>query len=311
MRRLRYKAIELPRLLAKIEALLPAASMACGVVSSNLSSQLLHDLRSPLNQIIGYSEMLTEDADAERREDFGSDLIRIRAAGHRMLAVIEENFTSDTERVITIALADEEESSPDLTVVLQPVVAPGLVLVVDDDADNRDVLSRRLTRQGHDVKTASSGREALQLVSESAFDLVLLDIMMPDMDGYEVLKQIKAEDQLHHIPVIMISARQWSGNRCGRCIEAGAERYLAKTVQPDFAQSAHRACLEKKRGRDRRTVLFEQLQKNYKRLQEVEKLRDDMRNMIVQDLRTPLTAVIVGVERCWRSTARSTKSSAR
>ena len=81
-----------------------------------------------------------------------------------------------------------------------------------------------------------------------------------------------------------------------RCIEAGAEDYLAKPFNPTLLKARIGACLEKKRGRDRETVLFEQLQKNYRRLEEVEKLRDDMRNMIVHDLRTPLTSVIVGVE---------------
>jgi two-component system sensor histidine kinase/response regulator len=81
-----------------------------------------------------------------------------------------------------------------------------------------------------------------------------------------------------------------------RCIEAGAEDYLAKPFNPTLLRARIGACLEKKRGRDRESVLFEQLQSNYKKLQEVEKLRDDMRNMIVHDLRTPLTAVIIGVE---------------
>jgi signal transduction histidine kinase len=81
-----------------------------------------------------------------------------------------------------------------------------------------------------------------------------------------------------------------------RCIDAGAEDYLAKPFNPVLLRARIGASLEKKRGRDRETALYAQLQQNYKRLQEVEKLRDDMRNMIVHDLRTPLTAVIVGVE---------------
>jgi len=275
----------------------PESDLVIGSAKTSLSSQLLHDLRSPLNQIIGYSEMLMEEAEEQRREDFLADLQKIRAAGHRMLAIIEENFTSDNEKAITIAVNDDDE---ELTAAnsgrrQQPAVAPGLLLVVDDDATNRDVLSRRLKRQGHDVRTASNGRDALKLVREAAFDLVLLDIMMPDMDGYEVLGHIKADDRLHHIPVIMISALN-EVQSVVRCIEAGAEDYLAKPFNPTLLKARIGACLEKKRGRDRETVLFEQLQNNYKRLQEVEKLRDDMRNMIVHDLRTPLTAVIVGVE---------------
>ena len=275
---------------------LPRPEFDQRIAATILPSQLLHDLRSPLNQIIGYAEMLTEEADEQRRQDFLTDLEKIRAAGQRMLALIEENFTSINEKTIAIAVYEQEEVLPQpVTVMQQPAVAPGLLLVVDDDRDNRDVLSRRLKRQGHDVRTASNGSDALQLMRETAFDLVLLDIMMPDMDGYEVLSQIKADDRLQHIPVIMISALH-DVQSVVRCIEAGAEDYLAKPFNPTLLGARIGACLEKKRGRDRETALFEQLQANYKRLQEVEKLRDDMRNMIVHDLRTPLTSLIVGIE---------------
>jgi two-component system sensor histidine kinase/response regulator len=265
------------------------------LVMMSVSPQLLHDLRSPLNQIIGYSEMLTEEADGQRREDFLTDLEKIRDAGLRILALIEANFTSLDPGSAAIALDDEEVPVESQAMRRQTSSAPGLLLIVDDDAANRDVLSRRLKQQGHSVTTASNGGDALRLMRETAFDLVLLDIMMPDMDGYEVLGRIKSEDQLHNIPVIMISALS-EVQSVVRCIEAGAEDYLAKPFNPTILKARIGACLEKKRGRDRETTLFEQLQKNYKRLQEVEKLRDDMRNMIVHDLRTPLTSVIVGVE---------------
>ncbi|HEV7425142.1 MAG TPA: hybrid sensor histidine kinase/response regulator, partial [Thermoanaerobaculia bacterium] len=172
---------------------------------------------------------------------------------------------------------------------------PGLLLVVDDDAANREVLSRRLVRQGHEVRTASSGREAMGILGDAAFDLVLLDIMMPEMDGYEVLGRIKADSRLQDIPVIMISALN-ELQSVVRCIEAGAEDYLTKPFNATLLKARIGACLEKKRGRDRESALFEQLQSNYKRLQELEQQRDDMRNMIVHDLRTPLTALIVGIE---------------
>jgi two-component system sensor histidine kinase/response regulator len=261
---------------------------------TQVSPQLLHDLRSPLNQVIGYSEMLLEEVEGQRRQD----IEKIGAAGRRMLALIDASFSSFSENTSANAVTvidDDELSSEPGAISKQAAVAPGLLLVVDDDAGNRDVLSRRLKRQGHDVRTACSGRDALRLMQEVAFDLVLLDIMMPDMDGYEVLGHIKTDDRLHHIPVIMISALS-EVQSVVRCIEAGAEDYLAKPFNPTLLKARIGASLEKKRGRDRETVLFEQLQKNYKRLEEVEKLRDDMRNMIVHDLRTPLTAVIVGVE---------------
>ena len=178
---------------------------------------------------------------------------------------------------------------------MQPHMVPGRLLVVDDDAANRDVLSRRLKRQGHHVTTASNGHDTLRLLREGRFDAVLLDIMMPDMDGYEVLGQIKTDEALQHIPVIMISALS-EVQSVVRCIEAGAEDYLTKPFNPVLLRARVGASLEKKRGRDRETALYEQLQQNYRRLQELEKMRDDMRNMIVHDLRTPLTALIVGLE---------------
>jgi signal transduction histidine kinase len=269
--------------------------LVSGAARTSVSPQLLHDLRSPLNHIIGYSEMLTEDADAQRREGFATDLEKIRAAGHRMLALIEENFTSARESIPVLI-------APETAPAMQPEVAAlsaagvhGHLLVVDDDAANREVLCRRLERQGHEVQTVSSGREAIDILGEAAFDLVLLDIMMPEMDGYEVLSRIKSDPALQHIPVIMISALN-ELQSVVRCIEAGAEDYLTKPFNPTLLKARIGACLEKKHGRDRESALFQQLQKNYERLQELERQRDDMRNMIVHDLRTPLTAVIVGIE---------------
>ncbi|HYI11948.1 MAG TPA: response regulator [Thermoanaerobaculia bacterium] len=265
---------------------------------TSLSPQLLHDLRSPLNQIIGYSEMLSEEEAGERSEHVVTDLEKVRAAGYRMLALIEEHFTAGAPASAKIAAVPDGRAEPPADpapVRLHHSATNGLLLVVDDDSANRDVLSRRLKRQGHQVETASSGRDALQLMSEQDFDIVLLDIMMPDMDGYEVLGRIKADPRLQHAAVIMISAID-EVQSAVRCIEAGAEDYLSKPFDPTLLKARIGASLERKRGRDRETVLYEQLQQNYKRLQEVEQLRDDMRNMIVHDLRTPLTAVIVGVE---------------
>ncbi|HEX2060912.1 MAG TPA: response regulator [Thermoanaerobaculia bacterium] len=275
------------------------SDVVSGTRRTSLSSQLLHDLRTPLNQIIGYSEMLTEDGDTQPREELVADLRRVGAAGHRILELIEENFTagSDDRRATNSAAQIRKGSiAPDpRRPGAQPATAPGMLLVVDDDAENREVLSRRLIKQGHEVRTASNGPDALELMTETAFDAVLLDIMMPDMDGYEVLGRIKGDRRLQHIPVIMISAID-EVQSVVRCIAAGAEDYLAKPFDPTLLKARIGASLEKKRGRDRETALYAQLQQNYKRLLEVEKLRDDMRNMIVHDLRTPLTSVIVGME---------------
>ena len=263
---------------------------------TSVAPHLLHDLRTPLNQIIGYSDMLCEEVGVEQ-EGLTADLGKIRTAGYRLLALIEENFTSVAERGRSAA-APRRSAGTRLGSVeasATPAVAPGALLVVDDEATNRDVLSRRLMRQGHTVVTANSGIDALAVMRERPFDLVLLDMMMPDMDGYEVLRRLKSDDALQHIPVVMISAVD-ELQSVVRCIAAGAEDYLAKPFNPTLLQARIGACLEKKRSRDRETALFDELQRNYKRLQEAEKLRDDLRNMIVHDLRTPLTAVIAGID---------------
>jgi signal transduction histidine kinase len=273
----------------------PESAIGADAQRTSVSPQLLHDLRSPLNHIIGYSEMLTEEVDTQRREGFATDLEKIRDAGHRMLALIEENFTSAREAIPV--LVTREAELPVQSEAAAPSIADvrGHLLVVDDDPANREVLCRRLERQGHDVQTVSSGRDAMRILGEAAFDLVLLDIMMPEMDGYEVLGRIKSDSTLQHIPVIMISALN-ELQSVVRCIEAGAEDYLTKPFNATLLKARIGASLEKKRGRDRESALFEQLQNNYQRLQELERQRDDMRNMIVHDLRTPLTALMVGVE---------------
>jgi class 3 adenylate cyclase/CheY-like chemotaxis protein len=135
----------------------------------------------------------------------------------------------------------------------------GLILVVDDNESNRDLLCRRLKRQGHEATTAENGREALEKVRSHPFDLVLLDIMMPEMNGYEVLEQIKGNAELRHIPVIMISALD-DMDSIVKCIEMGAEDYLCKPFNPTLLKARVSACLEKKRFRDQEKALFKQIQ---------------------------------------------------
>ena len=124
------------------------------------------------------------------------------------------------------------------------------LLVVDDIEDNRFALSRRLARQGYlNVTTAADGRQALELLNSKPFDLVLLDIMMPNVNGYEVLAAMKADERLRHIPVIMISAVDEIDSVI-RCIELGAEDYLPKPFNPTLLRARVGACLERKRLHD-------------------------------------------------------------
>ena len=146
--------------------------------------------------------------------------------------------------------------------------APAL-LVVDDNEDNRYTLALRLKRQGYeDVATAEHGRKALELLDAHAFDLVLLDIMMPEMNGYEVLETMKGSPKLRDIPVVMISALD-EGDSIVRCIEIGAEDYLPKPFNPTLLRARVRACLEKKRLRNREAAYLEQLESEQKRFDDL------------------------------------------
>ena len=126
---------------------------------------------------------------------------------------------------------------------------PGVILVVDDNDDNRDMLARRLRRHGYEVLTAAGGRVALASLATAPVDLVLLDVMMPDLDGYAVLQQLKADPARRDIPVVMISALD-ELDSVVRCIELGADDYLAKPFDPVLLQARIGACLEKKRLHD-------------------------------------------------------------
>jgi class 3 adenylate cyclase/CheY-like chemotaxis protein len=128
--------------------------------------------------------------------------------------------------------------------------ADATLLVVDDNEDNRYALTRRLAREGYpNVAVAVDGRQALELLSSKPFDLVLLDIMMPNMNGYEVLEKMKAEEKLRYIPVIMISAVD-EIDSVVRCIELGAEDYLSKPFNPTLLRARVGASLERKRLHD-------------------------------------------------------------
>ena len=127
--------------------------------------------------------------------------------------------------------------------------AAGRVLIVDDDRINRTLLARGVEQAGHLVRTAENGRDALALLGEEPHDLVLLDIVMPELDGVSVLEQIKSDPHLQHIPVIMISAVDETDSVV-RCIEMGAEDYLPKPFDPVLLRARINAGLARKRLHD-------------------------------------------------------------
>ena len=135
---------------------------------------------------------------------------------------------------------------------------PGFVLVVDDDAVNRLLLSRALERDGHHVRAVANGLEALQALRDEPFDCVLLDVLMPEMDGYQVLEHIRSDPRLRRTPVIMVSALE-DIESVVRCIEMGADDYLPKPFDPVLLRARINAGLARKRLDDLEQEYLEQV----------------------------------------------------
>jgi len=160
------------------------------------------------------------------------------------------------------------------------------LLVVDDNEMNRDLLSRRVRRQGYAVELAENGIQALEKVESQKIDLVLLDIMMPQMDGYQVLEKLKAHELYRHIPVIMITSVD-EIKSVVRCIELGAEDYLPKPFDPVLLKARIGACLEKKALRDQEKLYLQQIEEEKKRSDEL--LHVILPSRVVEELKATNT----------------------
>ncbi len=132
---------------------------------------------------------------------------------------------------------------------------PGHLLVVDDNRVNRLLLAHGLEQQGHEVALAEDGKIAMDMLRDKPFDLVLLDIDMPRMNGFQVLEAMLQDSNLHDVPVIMTSASD-ELDRVVKCIEMGAEDFLTKPLNPILLRARVNASLEKKRLRDQQLKLF-------------------------------------------------------
>jgi class 3 adenylate cyclase len=234
------------RLLAIINDLVRAD--AAHVDLEHLSAELAEPLRSVITAVEEL-KLRAAQAGAERA---GQDLDRVASAASALHAVITNG----------VRAPDAQSASQTVAAVPAPAaearVDAGAILIVDDNLENREMLARRLEREGHRVQQAAGGREALDLLRRQRFDLVLLDVMMPEVDGYDVLQQLKADMVLRGIPVLMISALD-EMNSVVRCIELGAEDYLPKPFDPVLLRARIGACLEKKRLRDREAQHLKEL----------------------------------------------------
>ncbi|MGL5943565.1 MAG: SpoIIE family protein phosphatase [Waterburya sp.] len=308
---------------------------------SSILSHLRHELRTPINAIIGYSEMLMEEiAEINQNIEYLSEIEQIRDCGIQLLAsinnflnpslsgnrsinlqeivtnpilktelekstqlvighcqqlisIVEADYISDLEKIKTAAnkLLGEidnlvkisphpediyysevtDDASPEIDTIMdtanllamkleQPLKTDNYtILIVDDSVSNRELLSRQVETQGYQVATAADGKQAIAMIQTGAYDLILLDIIMPEINGYQVLKWIRASGW-RHIPTIMISALD-EIDSVVKCIEMGAADYLAKPFNPTLLKARLGACLEQKRLRDQESSYLEQLAK--------------------------------------------------
>jgi class 3 adenylate cyclase len=239
------------------------ASGTSGVFA--VDSELRHDLRTPMNAILGYSEMVMEEFAGSLSASIADDIARIILESRFLLEQIDgklDVFSDDPAEKLTDHV--DVTIAADLVRTIAARVVPssgetGRILVVDDTASNRDLLNRRLTRDGHLVTAAASGEEALSILETQEFDLALADILMPDMNGIELLGRLKSHERLREIPVIMISGLKDDGAII-RCIEAGAEDYLHKPIDPVLLRARITACLERSRWRERERRYLAQIE---------------------------------------------------
>ena len=258
-------------LLALVNDALDSARVDAGSVDLPALSEAL---RTPLNAVVGYSDMLQEDAADQGHDRLIPDLQKIHEAGTQLLAlvlaVLDLGRTTAASGLVPTATEPPATgiAIPPSAFRLPHTIDSGSLLVVDDNESNRDMLSRRLARLGYTVALAENGQGALARLREGAFDLMLLDIMMPEMDGYQVLQQIKADDTLRDLPVIVLSALDETASAV-RCIELGAEDYLPKPFDSVLLRARISACLEKKRLRDREKLYLQQIEAERRRADEL------------------------------------------
>ncbi len=227
-------------LLALANDVLDPAKVLAGQQIENLmalANEIRDRLAIPLSAAIDSSEWLARDAAASGQSAAADDLQKIHVAGKRL-----QQFLQDIVKPGALVLPDEPRplhtATPTVTILAEETLLAGamdesgLVLVVDDNEMNRDILSRILRRRGHDVVLATNGQEALERLAAQSFDLVLLDILMPEMNGYEVLARLKTSPALGGLPVIFISAFDDLPEKV-KAFKAGVVDYITKPFQAE------------------------------------------------------------------------------
>ncbi|MEC7859301.1 MAG: diguanylate cyclase [Pseudomonadota bacterium] len=232
------------------------------------ASILRHDLRTPLNGIIGYSEILLEDFEDDIEESHAEDINHIIGLAKEVEGAIARfvDFLKDGTDKTSESLAENESAENlfsslgkiDYKLEIIDEIKQSRILVVDDIKTNCDVLKRRLENNTFLVEVSMSGKDALEKIAKEKFDLVLLDVLMPEVNGLEVLIKIREEYSADKLPVIMVSSFD-DVESISKCIQLGASDYLPKPVNSTILTQKVASTLERKSLREREEQLLSEL----------------------------------------------------
>ena len=232
------------------------------------ASILRHDLRTPLNGIIGYSEILIEDYEDDIDEKHNEDLSHIIELAKEIESAISRfvEFLKDGAR----SVEDEHESNESADNLFSSLgkieykleiieeIKNAKILVVDDIKTNCDVLKRRLESNEFIVDVSMSGKEALEKINQHKYDLILLDVLMPEVNGLEVLIKVREQYSADKLPIIMVSSFD-DVESISKCIQLGASDYLSKPVNSTILTQKVASTLERKALREREEQLLSEL----------------------------------------------------
>lgn len=203
--------------------------------------------------------------------------------GHLMKPLRRDELLKTVARVEPRRESSESER-PQLPELFSRVEQPGRILIVEDEPTNRKLMRNVLSAAKHTVFEATNGEQALRILETEPVDVILMDAVMPKMDGFEACARIKNDPSTMKIPVLFVTALDDRSERI-RATDAGADDFLTKPVDTRQLKLRVRNAVQSKR-------LFDEVQRSYQQLQALEKLRDELAQMVVHDMRSPLTGIL-------------------